>query len=233
MKLSLVSKQQIQEGVFTLTFHPEQPIVWQAGQYMHYQLPHEQADDRGTERWFTISAAPYEQNIQITTRFFDDKSSSFKRTIMSLNVGDTIEADGPEGDFVLGDPAEHYVFIIGGIGITPLHAMLRQLAHDGNTAYNIDLLYINRDDNFVFGDELKQLAEQLPGLHIHWLAQTGPLDADAIKSANDDANAHYYISGPEPMVQYYKGILSSQLGVSEDHIKLDEFPGYPAPEIQR
>src|SRR5437870_6884333 len=36
------------------------PLKWQAGQFLHYSLPHPDADDRGITRYFTIASAPFE-----------------------------------------------------------------------------------------------------------------------------------------------------------------------------
>ena len=44
--------------------------------------------------------------------------SSFKQHLISLKPGDKIEAGEPEGDSILEDIGQDYIFIIGGIGIT-------------------------------------------------------------------------------------------------------------------
>ena len=129
MNLRLIERHSETNGVLTFTFEPEQPMVWQAGQYLHYTLRHDQEDDRGSERWFTIAAPPFERRPRITTRLAAE-SSSFKQALGRLPLGGVIEADGPEGDFVVDDPEHDYVFIAGGIGITPFRAILLQLDHD-------------------------------------------------------------------------------------------------------
>jgi ferredoxin-NADP reductase len=79
MKLRLIQKHQELHDVCSFVFEPEEPITWEAGQYMHYNFPHPDTDDRGVERWFTISTAPFEKNIRITTRLALEKGSSFKK----------------------------------------------------------------------------------------------------------------------------------------------------------
>jgi ferredoxin-NADP reductase len=151
MKMTLKSKHPEVEGVFTFTFQPEASITWQPGQYMHYVLKHENPDDRGEERWFTISSAPFETDIMITTRFDGEQISSFKRALFKMEPGGVIEADGPKGSFTLQEGEHHHIFIAGGIGVTPFRSMLLQLLHDHKNK-SIDLMYANRDSNFVFGD---------------------------------------------------------------------------------
>jgi ferredoxin-NADP reductase len=207
MKMKLVERKPLFADVETFYFEPEEPIVWQPGQYMHYVFPHQNQDDRGEERWFTISSPPYEKNISITTRFTEKEGSSFKQALKAMKIGDTIEADGP--------------------GITPYHSMLRQMDHDGH-AINADLLYANRDDNFVFGDELAALEAKHPDFHIHKFVGGRRIEEADFKPYADDPALIIYLSGPEPMVENYAKILKEKLGVPEERVMTDDFPGYPA-----
>jgi ferredoxin-NADP reductase len=223
MKLTLKEKHPEIAGVKTFIFEPEQPISWQPGQYMHYVLDHSDPDDRGTERWFTIASAPFEKHIQITTRFDGERESSFKRALDAMNPGDTIEADGPKGKFTLQEGEHPNIFIAGGIGITPYRSMLAQLAHDNKTS-RIDLLYANRDSNFVFGEELKGIQSENPGFQILEFIDKHIEEPD-LQGYLGDKSAIFYISGPEPMVEAYEELFD-KLGVEKDRVKTDYFPGY-------
>ena len=96
MKLRLVNVTQREGDVKEFSFQPPESFTWVAGQYMHYVLPHE-ADDRGIERWFTISSAPSESDVRITTRINHEHSSSFKDALQQLEIGDEIEAEEHSG----------------------------------------------------------------------------------------------------------------------------------------
>lgn len=225
MKLQLSKVKNELTDVRTFIFEPPQPLTWQPGQYMHYVLEHPEADDRGVERWFTIAAAPYEKHIQITTRLASDHGSSFKRALIKLQPGDEIEADGPKGKFVLDDPVKQHIFIAGGIGITPFRAMLLQLDHD-KQPINVDLLYANRNDNFVFDKELMNLADHHPQFKIHKFVDPARIETKDIKAvAAKLDDPEYYVSGPEPMVEAFEKTLKS-MGIAEAKIHLDFFPGY-------
>jgi ferredoxin-NADP reductase len=224
MKLTLTDKKQVLPDVTTFVFEPEQPLAWQAGQYMHYVLPHDSEDDRGHERWFTISSAPFEQHLQITTRH-SEKSSSFKTKLFELPIGGTIEADGPEGDFVVTNPEEEFVFIAGGIGITPFRSILLDLDHRGLDIRG-KLLYANRDDNFVFKQELDALAQKHPNFVIHYFTADERIDENAIRESTPDyMTPTFYVSGPQPMVEAFAKMLTD-MGVPSTHQKHDDFPGY-------
>lgn len=225
MKAKLIEKKPEVEGVISYIFEPEQPLTWKAGQYMRYILDHPNPDDRGVSRFFTISNAPAEKNLRITTRIATEKGSSFKKALDNLEIGQSIEALGPMGNFVLDDPDKKAIFLAGGIGITPFRSILIDLDSTGDSI-NVTLLYFNRDDNFVFKEEFEQLAKKHPNLKIHYFS--GAQDAatfDPTPLIEDFKNSVYYISGPEPMVEAYDKRLA-ELVISKENIKNDFFPGY-------
>jgi ferredoxin-NADP reductase len=224
MKLHFVSSHPEMENVQTFKFEPEQPIAWQPGQYMHYVLENLQPDDKGNERWFTISTAPFEKLIAITTRLDNLPFSNFKQALVDMKAGDMIEADGPKGQFVLQDGDRRHVLIAGGIGITPFRSMLAELAHNQQSK-TIDLLYANRDNNFVFGQELKDLQSNYSSLTIKEFVDRR-LELDDFKPYLSDSNSMYYLSGPRSMVESYQELLIEN-GVLPEQIMTDFFPGYP------
>jgi ferredoxin-NADP reductase len=226
VKLTLTEVHQEVDNVKTFVFESDQPVDWQPGQYMHYIFPHPSEDDRGEERWFTISAPPFKKNITITTRFTDDKGSSFKKALKDMKIGDTIESDGPKGKFTIEDFNKQYVLVAGGIGVTPYHSMLLQFDHDGKMP-DIELLYANRDENFVFGDEFSALEAKYPNLKIHKFVGDRHIQAADLKPYANDQSKIIYLSGPEPMIEDFEKLLQD-MGVSEDRLKTDFFPGYPA-----
>lgn len=223
MKLSLVNKKPEVPGVYTFVFEASEPITWLPGQYMHYVMDLPNADDRGLERWFTISSAPFEHTIDITTRFDGELKSSFKQALLALPQNGQIESDGPKGEFVLQDPSAHYVFIAGGIGITPFRSILAQAGHDGQKL-KVDLLYANRDENFVFDNELESLAQANPEFHIKKFVGDNHIQETDLQPFIDDPTTVFYVSGPKPMVESYYEMLLAKVG--EARVKKDFFPGY-------
>src|SRR3954471_23201852 len=106
MTLELKAKKAEANNVYSFVFEPEKPFSWQPGQYLHYNFPHINEDDRGHNRWFTISSAPFEKIVQITTRFNPDQGSSFKKALLGMEIGRKIEFDdGPKGTFVVDSKA--------------------------------------------------------------------------------------------------------------------------------
>lgn len=225
MQLTLVDRKQEAPDATSFIFRPAEPVSWKAGQFTTLKLPHDFPDERKTERYFTISSAPFENHVQITTRFAAERPSSFKRTLERLPLQATLEAAEPEGDFTVADPTEEMVWIAGGIGITPFRSILLDLDHR-RMPMPVTLLYSNRDNHFVFKDELEALAGEHPEFKIHYFVSPQRIDAEAIKKLVPDVKKPiFYVSGPEPMVESFDKLLPT-LGVPPHHMKTDYFPGY-------
>lgn len=228
MKLTFKEKIKEQGEVTRFEFTPADPLSWQPGQYIHYTLPHDNADDRGIERWFTISSAPFEKDVWISTRINENRSSTFKQKLLNLSPGDIIETGAPEGDFTLTDLTKNYVLVAGGIGITPFRSILNQLHHE-EKSIRAELLYANRDTSSIsYKNELEAISRDWSSLNITYFIGDNRIDAAALRAAGEKLNNPiYYVSGPEPMVEALKTILES-MGVDSEHSKFDYFPGYEA-----
>jgi ferredoxin-NADP reductase len=227
MQLTLVETRRDTSDTRTFFFTGSPTPQWKAGQYICYKLPHPDPDDRGIERYFSISTAPHEGRVAITCRFAE-KSSSFKRALGALPMGGKIEAQAPEGDFCVDQVAKPLVFIAGGIGITPFRAILLDLERRGQPL-NVRLLYANRNDEVVFRDELESIRARHRDLKIEYLIGENKLDGGAIRKAVPDlAAAKVYVSGPEPMVESMDKTLEN-LGLRKEEIMNDFFPGYTWP----
>jgi ferredoxin-NADP reductase len=227
MKLTLTRRKAEAAGVESFIFTPESTLVWKAGQYLHYVLHHEPTDSRGSDRWFTVASAPFEGEAMITTRLAEKEGSSFKAALKNLQIGEVIEVSAVEGDFVVDDVAQEYVFIAGGIGITPFHSILKEADHAG-VQLRATLLYGNRDADIPFKTELDAFIKNNPNLSIHYVTMPDRIDEASIKKLVPDLQKPlFYVSGPEPMVKSLAGTLAA-MGVAPERIKLDDFPGYPA-----
>ena len=223
MLLTLFDKKQEAKDVMSFKFKSDEPLNWKPGQYMFYTLPNKNPDNRGVTRYFTISSAPFEGFVMITTRI-SLPSSTFKKSLTEMKIGETIQVSGPDGDFVADDPNKNYVFIAGGIGITPFRSILLDLDHK-KLPINVQLLYANRDADIVFKEELKSLISRNASFKINYFINPQRIDTSTIEQLNNINNRMFYVSGPEPFVESIEKILKG-LGVKPLNIKLDFFPGY-------
>lgn len=219
--LTLKEKENLVDNVWAFRFGLNKPLTWIPGQFIRVELPHDNPDDKGTKRWFTLSSAPYEGIVQITTRVTD---STFKQTLAALPIGGQLAMiEEPAGDFVWQNTDKPIIFIAGGIGVTPFRSILRQRAHD-HLPLNVTLVYGNRTDAIVFKDEFDSYAAENQ-LIVHY--ETGePLTAARLTELVPQLhNALVYLSGPEPMVESLGNSLKAN-GLPEDQLKQDFFPNY-------
>jgi ferredoxin-NADP reductase len=227
MKFTLSATKQEANDTFSFVFAPEQPLQWKAGQLLRYVLNHPNPDDRGVERFFSIASAPHEKHVMLTTRFAP-KSSSFKKALKNLRPGDAIQAHDLEGDFVVDHRKKTFVFIAGGIGVTPFRAILLDLEHN-KKPLNVQLLYANRDNDFPYRKELEALRRRHPEFRIDYVVSPKRIDKKSIPQLVPDIQKPmFYVSGPEPMVESMDETLK-KIGVPKKRIKNDFFPGYEWP----
>lgn len=227
MLLTFIRKHKETDDVFSFFFKSNKPLTWRAGQYLFYTLPDSNTDERGVTRYFTISSAMFEKHVVITTRI-SKPSSTFKKDLLGMKKGDAIEVSGPDGDFTIDDPNKNYVFIAGGIGITPFRSILLDLEYR-QKPINVQLLYSNRNGDIVFKKELESLAQRNSHFKIKYFISPQHIDEKVIQNQRPTANDQrpiFYVSGPESMVETFEKMLSD-MRVDRKHIKLDHFPGYP------
>jgi ferredoxin-NADP reductase len=224
MKLTLQEVKPETGDIKTFIFKPHHAVHPLPGQYLYYSLPHPNPDDRETNRYFTNSSAPFEGHVSITTRI-SDQGSTFKKALVQLKPGDTIEAEEPDGDFILDSPEKPSVFIAGGIGITPFRSIILDLDHK-NAPINVTLLYGYRNDDVLFKQLFDEIASRHPEFKVHYVIEPERITPDLIKEKIGDIKTPtFYVSGPEPMVEAFEKQLT-EMGVPDNHQKQDFFPGY-------
>jgi len=222
MALKLTEKLHVVDNVWSFRFSSDTPFDWTAGQFVQVELPHDKPDGEGTKRWFTVSSAPFEGALQITTRV---TGTTFKQALAALPVGGELTlVDPPDGDFVWEDTDKPKVFVAGGIGVTPFHSILKQRAHD-HAPLDVSLVCAGRTADLPFKDEVDQWTKSDPHLRVHYVIAQ-PLSAKSLAVLEPDLmSSLVYVSGPEPMVE----TLGDQLraaGLPEAQIKQDFFPNY-------
>ncbi|MEU5610223.1 PDR/VanB family oxidoreductase [Streptomyces sparsogenes] len=112
----------------------------------------------------------------------------------TLRPGHTVRVTGPRNHFAL-EPASSYVFLAGGIGITPILAMARRADRDG-IPYR--LVHGGRSRaTMAFGTELAELTGEVS--RVPQDEQGHPDLAAALRDL--PADALVYACGPEPLLK--------------------------------
>ncbi|MGF7228453.1 MAG: ferredoxin--NADP reductase [Candidatus Saccharibacteria bacterium] len=222
MVLTLKNKEHLIDNVWAFRFEPSEPLTWIAGQFIRVELPRDAPDGQGTKRWFTVSSAPYEGIMQITTRVTD---STFKQDLAALKVGDDLQLlDKPAGDFVWEASDMPVVFIAGGIGVTPFYSIIKQRAHQ-RLPLNVSLIYGSRTADVPFKTEFNQWAKNDPSFRIYYIPDQ-PLTVENLTELQPGLmDSLVYLSGPEPLVETLGDQLKAH-GLAPQQLKQDFFPNY-------
>lgn len=225
MKFRIEEKRKEVDDIYSFIFQPQEPVTWQAGQYALYRVPHDNPDNRGETRIFTISSPPFQKRIMLTTNYSFEESSSFKKALFAKKAGDVVEAIKIDGKFTVNKEYQKLVFIAGGIGITPFHSILLDL-EEKKDYRDIILVYSNKnEEHIVFKDTLNNLAERYSKLNIKYIFSPQRADENLIKETVPDLEERvFYISGPMRLVKAVEETLY-QLKVDKENIKKDYFPG--------
>jgi predicted ferric reductase len=153
---------------------------------------------------FSISAAPNGRYLRFTIKNLGD----YTRILQGVHVGTSVFVEGPYGVFTGANRTKARVlFIAGGIGITPLRALLEELpAARGN----LTLVYrASHENEVVFRNELDELAS-LRGATVHYLVgrrgseemPSDPLDPRALRRLVPDLrDRDVYVCGPAGMME--------------------------------
>jgi len=160
--------------------------------------------------------------------------------IFNLKPGDQIVASGPFGEFMARDTVNEMVFIGGGAGMAPMRSHIFDQLKRIHSKRKMSFWYGARSLREAFYvEEFDELAEKNDNFTWH-LALSEPLPEDNWDGyvgfihkvlldeylANHPApeDCEYYICGPPMMNSAVIGMLED-LGVTRDHIMLDDFGG--------
>lgn len=207
------------------------------GQYIRMMLDGEYEDERGKSRFFSISSSPtVRDHIMITTRIIE---SGFKKTLVNLEVGTKVKFMGPFGKFIFDESdTRQRIFVAGGIGITPFHSMIVYASNKKLTIPITLFASYSRTEEVLYGPELDLIAktqtnfkniititkpEASKGVRS---SETGRISADMIKKyVSNPFECLYFIAGPEALVESLSKIVVD-MGVKDDMIITESFPGY-------
>jgi predicted ferric reductase len=191
---------------YSVRFEPadDKPLPRNPGQFMFLRLV--RPGRKSETHPFTISASPLEPQIVETTI---KKSGNFTNTIDQTRVGDTGRIEGPFGRFSLvHDDIQQFVFIAGGVGITPIMSMLRYLRDTGDKR-PVVLLYGNKTaGDIIFAQELESLPDHMRVVHVlsrpdsAWTGRTGHITRAIIDEFTGEhlKESHVFVCGPVPMI---------------------------------
>lgn len=223
--IKLLDRTPLTDTIHEFQFEKPATLAFTPGQYMEWTVPGSGADARGNRRYFSLASSPLETTLRVVLRV-PTNSSTYKQSLLSMKVGDTIVASHAAGDFTLpANPETKIVLLAGGVGITPFISMIRHLLAT-NERRDIVLLYVARTANDLIYQPLFQEAATVGVSTVY-------LPSDQISITDDLLQAHvpnydqrtWYLSGPTGMIQTYEQLLRN-LRIPRSRIHTDYFTGY-------
>lgn len=138
-----------------------------------------------------------------------------------LRVGQAIAIGAPRNHFRLDETAPKSVLLAGGIGITPVVAMLRRLSELQKPAHLIYCARSRAEAAFVIDIEsLVSASPSVLSVQYHFDDERGaPPDLPRLLDGHDKGT-HFYCCGPSPMLDAYERACE-QLG--QPHVHLERF----------
>ncbi|WP_330334989.1 PDR/VanB family oxidoreductase [Streptomyces sp. NBC_00536] len=211
LRALIVSRTEPAEGVLHLVLESPELPAWSPGAHIDITLP------SGLVRQYSLCGDPADTGrYTIAVRLVEDGRGGSREAHAGLTEGSELELRPPRNRFALA-AAPSYVFVAGGIGITPILPMLRAATAAG-AAWT--LLYGGRsrasmpflDELAAYGERVTVVPEDeagLPGLSVLGAAPAGTL---------------VYCCGPEPLMA--AAVAAAPAGVE---VRLERFaPGAPS-----
>jgi predicted ferric reductase len=171
---------------------------------------------------FSLSSAPTTDGLKISVKSLGDASTAIGR----LPRGTRMIVEGPFGAFTPRAIEDRKVlFIVGGIGVAPVKAMLERL----DSRHQPIVLYrASRHDDLVYAKELGRMARDLGGElltlvgHTATLAVKDPLSGNVLRKAIPDLTDRVaLLCGPERLLWAGRAGLR-EAGVAADDIHFEQ-----------
>ncbi len=169
---------------------------------------------------FSLSEAPNGDSFRITVKNLGDHSGR----MAELRPGTRVLAEGPLGTFTeSARRLEKVLLVAGGIGITPVRALLESMPGDVVVCYRVVA-----DEDLIFRDELDAIAAER-GATVHYVVGDHRGEGrDLLSPAHlcelvpDVAEREVYLCGPPGMTAVLERNLRGA-GVPRRHVHLERF----------
>lgn len=218
--------------LFTLDYG-NQKFSYHAGQWVDLHLT---IDDETHNCGYSITSIPSgSHSIDVAVKLAPELKLT-KHLHQTAKIGDKVFISPAQGNvYLTNDIAGPYVFIAGGVGITPLYSMI-QFIHAHKPQTSMTLIYsISAPEEFLFAEELKALEKTNTNFRCivtmtrttqHEEQYSGRINADMLRAISLPTHANYYLCGPPQMVDDVAEILitqRSELEITENNIHYDRW----------
>lgn len=211
--------------IYSFVFRMPESLEWVPGQHAVFRNLQCKAEGDKNYRIYSLASIVEEGKVMFSTRITSE-STACKKMLLELKNGDKISMEEPEGKFYLKEYNRPVAIIVGGIGITPVRAFLKDMDFKEINPQRLELLYADDRGEFAYKETLKALDEKYDGFHLNLINDRSMFIKQIEESSKNMKNtATYYISGTPSMNAMIKEKLL-EMGVEAENIKTDNFIGY-------
>jgi phthalate 4,5-dioxygenase reductase subunit len=197
MPLRVTRNDKIADGIYLIEFRDlgGQPLPqFSAGAHITIRVPN------GLLRKYSLCNDPVERDrYQVAVKREEKGRGGSSNLIDGVKAGDQLMVAPPVNDFGLPQRAQDFLFIAGGIGITPIMAMIREVKKQGK---RFRLYYCTRSpETTAFAEELA--APEFAGAVVIHHDHGDPalsLDLKPILAERKNRE-HLYCCGPRPLME--------------------------------
>lgn len=225
-------------GTTLFTFSKPKDFTYKPGQYIEISIKDPlYEDNNGNSRVFSLVSAPHEETLQVAMR---TRASAFKKSLNACDIGSEVEIEGPFGAFILHpDTTKRSVFLVGGIGITPVISTIRDISYKKQERPITLFLSTKTIKDAPFLDEINQKKREGMLEFVHIVTsplrnenpeKEGRIDKELLRMhLSDNETNIFYVVGPPGMVRAMNTLLE-ELSVPLENIHMEEFAGYERKE---
>lgn len=155
--------------------------------------------DAASERHYSVvSGTRDSSHYEIAVLLEEDGRGGSRFMHDRVQEGDVLEVSPPRNDFSLAEGAAHTILIAGGIGITPILAMLRQLEFDGAS---FEVHYAARSrTRMAYRDDVARLAGERSSFYLSDEEVGSRIDLSELL-ASPMPESHVYVCGPHTLIE--------------------------------
>jgi ferredoxin-NADP reductase len=218
-KVRILETGDVTHDVRRFTFERPTGYVFEPGQATEVAIDRDGWRDE--KRPFTFTNLKGWDHLEFTIKIYSDHDG-VTNELGKLSAGDTLLIDDAWGTIQYKGPG---TFIAGGAGVTPFIAILRDLA-DRNEIAGHRLIFSNKTERDII---LRDEWQGMDGLdHLFVVTDEpssrfprGPIDKTFLKENVSDFDQHFYVCGPDKMVEDIKAALG-ELGAKADALVFEK-----------
>ncbi|TQM10291.1 ferredoxin-NADP reductase [Pseudoxanthomonas sp. 3HH-4] len=216
----LVARESASADAVTLLFKPNRHWAGhRAGQHVNLGI---EIDGVRLTRSYSLTSPPRADGLLPVTVKAIEGGKVSRYLHSTARIGEIVELGQAFGDMTLpAAPTGAYLMLAAGSGITPLMALVRELAGQGMPVGLTLLYWVRRREEACFLDELRTLAAAHPGFRFRLLLTReaasagdeaeGRIDDTVLSAqAGDPATQQVIACGPGGFVETARGLLASR-----------------------